>query len=211
MRASLESLSIIAILRGVRPEEVAAVGSALVHAGIRGIEVPMNSPDALRSIERLREACGTSCLCGAGTVLSREQVEDVHRAGASLVVSPNTDPRVIGRALELGLEVLPGFATPTEAFAALAAGARHLKLFPASTYGTAHYRALRAVLPPATRIYAVGGIGLRTLAEWVRAGIDGVAIGTDLFEPGRQPAEIGERAAAIVAAYQVSRGSSRDA
>jgi 2-dehydro-3-deoxyphosphogalactonate aldolase len=211
MPAALESLSIIAILRGVRPEEVAAVGNALVQAGIRGIEVPMNSPDALRSIERLREACGTSCLCGAGTVLSRQQVEDVHRAGASLVVSPNTDPRVIGRALELGLEVLPGFATPTEAFAALAAGARHLKLFPASTYGTGHYRALRAVLPPASRIYAVGGIGLRTLEEWVRAGIDGVAVGTDLFEPGRAPAEIGARAAAIVAAYQVSRGSSRDA
>jgi 2-dehydro-3-deoxyphosphogalactonate aldolase len=211
MRPSLESLSLIAILRGVRPDEVAAVGAALAQAGIRGIEVPMNSPDALRSIERLRDACGATCLCGAGTVLTREQVEDVHRAGASLVVSPNTDPRVIGRALELGLEVLPGFATPTEAFTALAAGARHLKLFPASTYGTAHYRALRAVLPPEARIYAVGGIGLRTLAEWVRAGIDGLAIGTDLFEPGRAPAEIGERAASIVAAYQVSRGSSRDA
>jgi 2-dehydro-3-deoxyphosphogalactonate aldolase len=211
MRPSLESLSLIAILRGVRPDEVAAVGGALAQAGIRGIEVPMNSPDALRSIERLRDACGATCLCGAGTVLTREQVEDVHRAGASLVVSPNTDPRVIGRALELGLEVLPGFATPTEAFTALAAGARHLKLFPASTYGTAHYRALRAVLPPEARIYAVGGIGLRTLAEWVRAGIDGLAIGTDLFEPGRQSAEIGERAASIVAAYQVSRGSSRDA
>jgi 2-dehydro-3-deoxyphosphogalactonate aldolase len=211
MRPSLESLSIIAILRGVRPEEVAAVGGALEQAGIRGIEVPMNSPDALRSIERLRDVCGTTCLCGAGTVLSPQQVEDVHRAGASLVVSPNTDPRVIGRALELGLEVLPGFATPTEAFAALAAGAQHLKLFPASSYGTGHYRALRAVLPPATRIFAVGGIGLRTLPEWVRTGIDGLAIGTDLFEPGRQPAEVGERAAAIVAAYQASRGSSRDA
>jgi 2-dehydro-3-deoxyphosphogalactonate aldolase len=211
MRPALETLSVIAILRGVRPDEVAAVGAALAQAGIRGIEVPMNSPDALRSIERLRDVCGSTCLCGAGTVLSREQVEDVHRAGASLVVSPNTDPRVIGRALELGLEVLPGFATPTEAFTALAAGARHLKLFPASTYGTGHYRALRAVLPAETRIYAVGGIGLRTLAEWVRAGIDGLAIGTDLFEPGRAPAEVGERAAAIVAAYQVSRGSSRDA
>ena len=199
MQPRLEDLPVIAILRGVLPREVASIASVLIENGIRAIEVPLNSPDPLASIERLSSAHGQSCLCGAGTVLEPSQVDDVKAAGGSLIVSPNIDPRVIHRALQLGMTPLPGFATATEAFTAIAAGARNLKLFPASTYGTGHLRALRAVLPKTVRVYAVGGVGSDNIPEWMSAGADGVAIGSELYQRGLPPEDIARRAANIIA------------
>jgi 2-dehydro-3-deoxyphosphogalactonate aldolase len=193
---------IVAILRGVKPDEVLAVADALIVSGIRAIEVPLNSPDPLSSIGRLTRRYGNSCACGAGTVLNARQVDEVHAAGGTLIVSPNTDVQVIERAVALGLEVIPGFATATEAFTAIAAGARKLKLFPAATYGPGHVKALRAVLPPDIRLYAVGGVGADTIGEWLDAGIYGIGVGSEVFQPGRSAKEVGERAAAIVAAFR---------
>lgn len=195
---------LIAILRGVRPDEILDVAQALCDSGIRGIEVPMNSPEPLSSIRRLTEKHGKDCLCGAGTVLQPEQVDAVAAAGGKLIVTPNINPAVIRRTVQLGLQAVPGFATATEAFAALEAGASALKLFPASTYGVQHLQALRAVLPPA-KVFAVGGIGAHNLAEWAAAGVDGIAFGAEIYAPGRPPAQVGARAAAIVAAWQRAR------
>lgn len=197
---------LIAILRGIRPEEILDVAKALVDAGIRGIEVPLNSPEPLVSIQRLTERFGNECLCGAGTVLKPAQVDAVAAAGGKLIVTPNVDRAVIARSVELGLQAVPGFATATEAFAAVDAGATALKLFPASTYGVQHVKALRAVLP-GTKVFAVGGVGARNLAEWAEAGIDGIGFGTDIYAPGRTPAEVSERASAIVSAWNQARGS----
>jgi 2-dehydro-3-deoxyphosphogalactonate aldolase len=135
-------------------------------------------------------------------VLNARQVDEVHAAGGTLIVSPNTDVQVIGRAVALGLEVIPGFATATEAFTAIAAGARKLKLFPAATYGPRHVKALRAVLPPDIRLYAVGGVGVDAIGEWLDAGIYGIGVGSEVFQPWRSAKEVGERAAAIVAAFR---------
>jgi len=201
---ALEVPPLIAILRGVRPEEVVDVATTLFDSGIRCIEVPLNSPEPLSSIRRLSERYGNDCLCGAGTVLRPEQVEAVADAGGKLIVTPNTDPAVIRRGLQLGLQVVPGFATATEAFAALDAGATALKLFPASTYGVQHLKALRAVLPP-TKIFAVGGINIRTLPEWFEAGIDGVAFGSEIYAPGRPLADIAARTTSIVTAWRQAR------
>ena len=189
-------------MRGVTPDDIVNIARALIENGIRTIEVPLNSPQALESIRRLSQTFGNLCLCGAGTVLSTSQVDEVSAAGGSLIVSPNTDARVIGRALSLGLKVMPGFATATEAFTAIEAGATSLKLFPAATYGTRHLQALRAVLPPEVRVYAVGGVGSHNLMEWVRAGVDGFGIGTDLFRPGQCASDVARAAAAVVAAFQ---------
>jgi 2-dehydro-3-deoxyphosphogalactonate aldolase len=197
---------LIAILRGIRPDEILDVAGALVEAGIRGLEVPLNSPEPLLSIARLAERHGEACLCGAGTVLKPAQVDAVARAGGKLIVTPNVSSDVIARGVQLGLQVVPGFATATEAFEALDAGASALKLFPASTYGVAHLKALRAVLPP-IKVFAVGGVGARTLVEWVEAGIDGVGFASDLYAPGRSAAEVGARAAEIVRAWHQARGS----
>jgi 2-dehydro-3-deoxyphosphogalactonate aldolase len=197
----LDQTPIIAILRGIRPDEVLDVARALFENGIRGIEVPMNSPDAIESVRRVSGSLGDSCLCGAGTVLEAAQVDAVQSAGGKLIVAPNSDGNVIRRAVALGLEVLPGFMTPTEAFAALGAGARHLKLFPAQTCGTAHMQALRAVLPRETKIFAVGGVGPQTIATWRAAGVDGIGVGSDIYKPGMSAREVAERAAQIVAAF----------
>ena len=197
---------LIAILRGIRPDEILDVAKALVDAGFRGIEVPLNSPDPLVSIKRLTERFGSECLCGAGTVLEAAQVDAVAAAGGTLIVTPNVDQAVIARSVELGLQPVPGFATATEAFSAIAAGATALKLFPASTYGVQHVKALRAVLP-GTKVFAVGGVGAHNLTEWAEAGIDGIGFGTDLYSPGRTAAEVGTRAAAIVSAWRQARGS----
>lgn len=198
---------LIAILRGIRPDEILEVAKALVDAGIRGIEVPLNSPDPLVSIRRLTERYGSECLCGAGTVLKATQVDAVAAAGGRLIVTPNVDRAVIARSVELGLQPVPGFATATEALAAIDAGATALKMFPASTYGVQHLKALRAVLPGTTKVFAVGGVGARNLAEWADAGIDGIGFGTDLYAPGRTAAEVGVRATAIVSAWRQARGS----
>lgn len=198
-------LPLVAILRGIRPEEVLDVGAALQEAGIGAIEVPLNSPSPLESISRLAAKLGDRCLCGAGTVLSPADVDAVHAAGGRLIVTPNTVPAVIERAIVLGSIVMPGFATATEAFAAIGAGARLLKLFPAATYGPAHLKALRDVLPSTTTVFAVGGVGAATLAPWRQAGCAGLGVGGDLYRAGHPAGEVHRRALALVAAWRASQ------
>ena len=199
--------AITAILRGIRPDEVLAVAAVLVERGVQAIEVPLNSPEPLDSIARLAAAFGDRCLCGAGTVLDVAQVDQVHAAGGRLLVSPNTDAAVIARARALGLVPMPGFATATEAFAAIAAGASELKLFPASTCGPGHLRALRAVLPAHVRVHAVGGVDERNAAAWLDAGVDGFGLGGSLYRPGLTPADVGARADAFFAAIAAHANS----
>lgn len=195
-------MPIVAILRGITPDEIIDVAEALIAAGIRAIEVPLNSPEPLISIARLSSAFGDRCLCGAGTVLTVDQVDAVQAAGGKLIVSPNCNPAVIRHAVARHLVAAPGFATPTEAFAAIEAGAKILKLFPAEAYGTRYLSALGAVLPPDISVLAVGGAGASNMAEWIAAGAKGFGIGGELYKPGRGAFEIAERAAALVAAYR---------
>jgi 2-dehydro-3-deoxyphosphogalactonate aldolase len=196
---------VVAILRGIRPEESLPVGQALFAAGIRLMEVPLNSPDPLESIRRLAAAFAGRALTGAGTVLSPEAADDVEKAGGRLIVTPNTDARVIGRAIELGLEPMPGFATPSEAFVAVAAGARRIKLFPAASFGPAHLKAIREVLPPEVGIWAVGGTGAADIADWIAAGAEGIGVGGALYRPGDAAKTVGKRARAIVEAWRATR------
>lgn len=197
--------SLIAILRGIRPEEAVETGAALITAGITSIEVPLNSPDPLDSIARLAEAFGDRAQIGAGTVLTPQAVADVAAAGGKLIVSPNMDPAVIAETKRRGMESWPGTFTPTECFAALAAGADGLKIFPANLVGPAGLKAIRAVLPPETRVYAVGGAGAENFADWFAAGADGFGIGTALYKPGQSAAETAAKAARITAAYDAAR------
>ena len=198
---------VIAILRGVKPAEAGAIGGALFAAGVRMIEVPLNSPDPFASIEALQDEFGEKALIGAGTVLDTTAVEHLTQTGAKLMVAPNTDPAVIARAIELGLEPMPGFLTPSEAFAAVAAGARRLKLFPASSARTGHLKALREVLPAGVGVWAVGGIDAGNLSEWIGAGAEGVALGGALYRPGDSPADVGAKAALVIAAWNKAKGS----
>jgi 2-dehydro-3-deoxyphosphogalactonate aldolase len=195
----------VAILRGVKPQEVAGIGEALVAAGIRLIEVPLNSPDPIEGIRRLIDAVGSRALCGAGTVLEPDLVEAVADVGGRLIVTPNTDARVIARAVSLGLEPMPGFATPTEAFTAVAAGAKRLKLFPATGFGIGYLKAIREVLPAGTKTWAVGGTGAQNIGEWIAAGAEGIGVGGALYKAGDTAETVGERAAALVAAWQAGR------
>jgi 2-dehydro-3-deoxyphosphogalactonate aldolase len=197
-------LPIVAILRGIRPDEILEVADTLYEAGIRAIEVPLNSPEPLDSIATLAKAYGDRCLCGAGTVLTVDHVDAVAKAGGKLIVSPDSNPAVIRRAVELGLVAAPGFATPTEAFAAIAAGAKTLKLFPAAAYGTRYLKALREVLPADVSVLAVGGVGAAEMPEWLAAGAKGFGVGGELYKPGRPVAEIAERASKLVAAYRAA-------
>jgi 2-dehydro-3-deoxyphosphogalactonate aldolase len=192
------SPAIVAILRGIEPREVVEVGKALVDAGIRIVEVPLNSPQALTSIERLAISLEGDALVGAGTVLTAASVDDVATAGAKFVVSPTTDATVIARTLKRGLDPMPGIMTPTEAMTAIAAGARHLKLFPASSLGEGHIHALRDVLPRDSYIWAVGGINAENLAQWTRRGAFGVGVGSSLYRPGRSAGEVRKCAAELV-------------
>jgi 2-dehydro-3-deoxyphosphogalactonate aldolase len=193
--------TVIAILRGVAPGQVLAVAQVLYDAGIRTIEVPLNSPDPYASIGTLARWCPPDCLVGAGTVLDSEQVRLTHAAGGRLVVAPNCDVGVIASAVRMGLRAMPGFATATEAFQALHAGTRHLKLFPAVSSSPQHLHALRSVLPPDTCVYPVGGIGARDIAAWVAAGASGFGFGSELFRPEYDLADIGRRARELLAAY----------
>lgn len=192
---------IVAIIRGVRPDEVVAVAEALYEGGVRVVEVPMNSPEPLESIRRLQAVAGRM-VWGAGTVLDGKTVDAVADAGGQVIVSPNTDPSVIRQAIERRLTPMPGFGSASEAFAAIRAGARYLKLFPASTYGPDHLRALKAVLPPEAPVLPVGGVGPSAMAEWWAAGARGFGLGSDLYEPGRSLDEVRQRAAAAVAAVR---------
>lgn len=192
---------IVAILRGVKPTEIVDIAAALVAAGIKGIEVPMNSPDPLESIGKLCDAFGDQALCGAGTVLAPEVVDQVAGVGGKLIVTPNTDAAVIARAVELGLTAMPGFATPSEAFVAVKAGAKALKLYPASSFGPSHIKAVKDVLPKDILVYAVGGVGAANLEPWRAAGVAGIGVGGELYRPGYTAQEVGERAAALVSAW----------
>lgn len=193
--------NLIAILRGLTPAEALPVLDVLVKAGITRIEVPMNSPDPLASIGAMVRAAGNAAVIGAGTVLTVTDVQAVADVGGTLIVSPNCDTAVIAKSRALGLQSWPGVMTPTECFAALQAGATGLKLFPASLIGPDGLKAIRAVLPKGTQVYAVGGAGPANFAEWRKAGCDGFGIGTALYTPGLALAEIADRAAKIVAAF----------
>src|SRR5215472_19027416 len=194
LRQLLEDLPLIAILRGIRPQEVPTATDALTSAGFRIIEIPLNSPEPLESLRHL--AGRTGLLAGAGTVLSTAEVEAVAAAGGRLMVAPNADREVIAAAKRLGMVALPGVATPTEAFAALAAGADALKMFPAEALPPAALRAWRAVLPRDTLVFAVGGMKPDTLAPYWAAGADGFGTGSNLYAPGADPANVRRAAGA---------------
>jgi len=189
---------VIAILRGVTPADVLAVGRALHDGGIRIVEVPLNSPRPLDSIARLAGEFGADTLVGAGTVLSAGEVDQVADAGGRLVLSPNFDAAVVHRAKERGLWSMPGVATPTEGFQALAAGADALKLFPAEMLGPPVMKAWRAVFPPATPMFAVGGVGEHNLCAFKAAGAAGVGAGSSLYAPGVPHEELTRRARLLV-------------
>ncbi|MAZ84538.1 MAG: 2-dehydro-3-deoxy-6-phosphogalactonate aldolase [Hoeflea sp.] len=193
--------NLVAILRGVKPEEVEEIGAALIEAGITLIEVPLNSPEPFDSISRLVRRFGDDALIGAGTVLTPADVDRILDVGGKLVVSPNCDPAVISRTIEKGMVSMPGVFTPTECFQAIAAGARTLKLFPGSMAGPEGLKAIKAVMPSDVELYAVGGAAPDNLTEWVVAGAAGFGIGSYLFKPGMTAPDVASRAAKMVAAY----------
>jgi 2-dehydro-3-deoxyphosphogalactonate aldolase len=197
----LAGLPLVAVLRGVTPAEAVEVAAALYDGGIRCVEVTLNSPQPLASIAAIRDRFDGVLMVGAGTVLRSHEVGEAAAAGAQIIVSPNMDPAVIGAAKTAGLTSLPGVFTPSEAFAALAAGADALKLFPAEALAPAALAALLAVLPPGTSVLPVGGIEPAGMARWRLAGAVGFGIGGSLFKAGRHPDEVRERARAFAAAW----------
>lgn len=198
----LRPLPLIAILRGVTPDTVTAVGTALVDAGFHALEVPLNSPQPFASIERLARAFGDRCTVGAGTVMTTGDVARVADAGGRLIVTPHTDPAVIAAAKQRNLYCTPGTATPSEAFAALRAGADAIKVFPAEQITPKVLHAWRAVLPHDVDVLPVGGITPASMAEYVQAGATGFGIGSALYKPGRTIAEIATAARAFVVAWK---------
>jgi 2-dehydro-3-deoxyphosphogalactonate aldolase len=201
LRSFMADLPLVAILRGLAPDRALAVGEALVGAGFRVIEVPLNSPEPLRSIEVLAGRLPGEILVGAGTVLDPADVERIRDAGGRLIVMPHADPAVIRRAKEARLACTPGVATPTEAFAVLRAGADALKLFPAEGIPPAVVKAWRAVLPAGTMLLPVGGIRPDTMRPYVEAGADGFGLGSALFTPALSAEEIGRNAASFARAW----------
>lgn len=195
------SRPIISILRGVHPAEAVAIAGVILAAGIDRIEVPLNSPSPLESISAIAKTYGDRALIGAGTVLTVAQVQQVRAAGGQLVVSPNCDPAVIAATIATGMQSWPGIFTPSEAFVALQAGATGLKLFPGDMAGPKGLKAMRAILPTGTQVYAVGGAGPENFAEWIAASADGFGLGSAIYKPGDTPETVAAKAQAIVAAF----------
>jgi 2-dehydro-3-deoxyphosphogalactonate aldolase len=206
--AAFARCPLIAILRGVRPDEVEPIGDALVEAGFTIIEVPMNSPDPLDSIARLATRLKGRAVIGAGTVLRVEDVAAVEAAGGTLIIAPNASTQVIAEAARRGLVALPGIATPTEAFAALDAGAAALKLFPAEAASPATLNAMRAVLPKGTRVLPVGGIAVDGMEPWLAVGAAGFGLGSALYKPGLTAVQVLARAREFVASWRAAGSSS---
>jgi 2-dehydro-3-deoxyphosphogalactonate aldolase len=207
--AAMHELPLIAVLRGLQPAHAVAIGQTLFDAGFRLIEVPLNSPEPLQSIRLLSEKFGAVALVGAGTVMSVQAAREVAGAGGRLIVMPHCDPDIIRAGKDLGAFVAPGVATPTEAFAALAAGADALKTFPAEMIPPAAVGAMRAVLPAATRILPVGGITAESMAPYYAAGAAGFGLGSALFKPAMTTADVADRAARFVAAWRGLTGHAR--
>jgi len=205
------SRNLIAILRGLTPDEALPVTGELIASGITRIEVPLNSPAPLKSIEAMAGRFAGQAEIGAGTVLAPQQVLDVKSAGGSLIVSPDCNPEVIARTKAEGMASFPGVMTPTECFTALRNGADGLKFFPASLIGPGGLKAMRAVLPAETKTYAVGGAGPDNFKTWLEAGVTGFGIGTALFKPGLTVTEIRSRADDIVAAYDAAAANNGEA
>lgn len=197
IQTALDAMPVVAILRGVERGEVMEIGKALYDGGVRCIEVPLNSPAALESIELLASVMPDDCLVGAGTVVALEDVRKVKDAGGRLIVAPNTSPAIIEMAIALDMNVVPGVATPTEVFAAIGAGASWLKLFPAVTYGPGHLTDLRAVAPGHVRFLAVGHLGLEDFNAWLDAGAAGFGLGSILYSAGDSVAEVETKVAGI--------------
>ncbi|OPA96961.1 2-dehydro-3-deoxy-6-phosphogalactonate aldolase [Pseudomonas fluorescens] len=202
LKEALAQNGLIAILRGVRPDEARAIGHVLYEAGFRVIEVPLNSPDPYTSIRTLRDSLPADCLIGAGTVLTPQQVEQVKAAGGQVIVMPHSDANVLRAAKAAGLFLSPGVATPTEAFAALAEGADVLKLFPAEQVGPAVIKAWLAVLPTGTLLLPVGGITPDNMQVFIDVGAKGFGLGSGLFKPGMTVDQVASRAQAYVAAWK---------
>ena len=198
---------LVAILRGLKPEETPAAIEALLGAGLRAIEIPLNSPEPFKSIEIAAKMAPPDALIGAGTVLTIEDVDRLDQAGGKLFVSPNVDEPVLAHAVAKGMVTLPGVFTPTEALLAARTGATGLKFFPASALGVSGINAIRAVLPPDLMIAAVGGVSDESFADYARAGIAAFGLGSSLYKPGMSPDEVGRRAKATVAAYDKAFGA----
>lgn len=202
----LQRMPLVAILRGLTPDDAVPVAAALRDAGIRCLETPLNSPRPFDSIAAIRSAFDDELLVGAGTVLSEEDVSNAAQAGAQFIVSPNTDLSVIAATKARSLQSVPGFYTPTEALAAAQAGADALKLFPAESGGPPHLKAMKAILPPELPVLAVGGVSGATMHDWIAAGAAGFGIGGALYRPGDSPATVGRKAAELVSAFKAARG-----
>jgi 2-dehydro-3-deoxyphosphogalactonate aldolase len=205
---ALEACPIIAILRGVTPGDVIDVSDTLFAAGIRIVEVPLNSPDPFNSIGKLAKHFAGRMVVGAGTVLNTDDVDRLKQSGGTISVSPDCNPAVIAHAVAVGLEPLPGVFTPTEAFAAIRAGAKHLKLFPAEAASPATVKAWRAVLPKDVKVHAVGGVTPSNMAEWLACGVSGFGIGSSLYKPGLSLSAVSESANTLVAAWRRAKGTS---
>lgn len=196
------NLPLIAILRGITPDDAHAHVAAVIDAGFDAVEIPLNSPQWEKSIPAMAKAFGHRALIGAGTVLTPEQVDQLNEMGCRLIVTPNIQPEVIRRAVAYGMTVCPGCATATEAFEALNAGAQGLKIFPSSAFGPDYIKALKAVLPPEVPVFAVGGVTPENLHQWINAGCVGAGLGSDLYRAGQSVERTAQQAAAFVKAYR---------
>ncbi|MGP9785265.1 2-dehydro-3-deoxy-6-phosphogalactonate aldolase [Glutamicibacter sp. 287] len=202
LTTTLKAAGLVAILRGLHPSEAQGVGEALYASGFRSLEVPLNSPEPLKSIEILRGALPEDAVVGAGTVLTVDQVRSCQDAGSQIIVSPNTNVRVIQETVALGMDSFPGAATPSNAFDAIEAGAKNVKIFPAEQVGLAGFKAWTAVIPSGIGLIPVGGINEENMAQWLEAGATGFGIGSSLYKSGRSLEDLKTRAGNLVSAYQ---------